>query len=48
MTSTVTTTVRVICGVHNNTTDSWADTLATLTSGRSDFNILVLNVTNNT
>jgi hypothetical protein len=48
VTSTVTTTVRVICGIHDNTTDAWANTLATVTTSRTDLNVLVLDVTNNT
>jgi hypothetical protein len=48
VTSTVTTTVRVICGVHNDTTDTWAKTLAAVTTGRTDLDVLVLYVADNT
>src|SRR5688500_5238066 len=48
VTSTVTTTMRVVGGIHNNTTDGWADTLTALATGRTDFDILMLYVTDNT
>jgi hypothetical protein len=48
VTSTVTTTVRVICGVHNNTTNTRANTLAAVATSRTDLDVLVLNVTDNT
>ena len=46
--TTVTTTVWVINSVHDDTTNSWADTHATLASGRTDLDVLVLFVTDNT
>jgi hypothetical protein len=42
VTSTVTTTVRVINSVHNNTTNRWPNTLMTISSGLTDFDVLVL------
>jgi hypothetical protein len=48
VTATVTTTVWVIYGVHDNTTYAWANTLATVTTSRTDLNVLVLNVTDDT
>jgi hypothetical protein len=47
MATAVTTTVRVVCGVHYNTTNGWADTLAALAASRTDLDVLVLDVTNN-
>jgi hypothetical protein len=48
VTSTVTTTVWVIDSIHNDTTNTWTDTLATVTTCRTDLYVLVLDVTNNT
>ena len=44
----VCTTVRVISGVHNDTTDARALTEVTVTTGFTDFDVLVLFVTDNT
>ena len=48
VTTTVTTTVWVISGVHNNTTDTWALTLVAVTTGFTDLNVLVLLVADDT
>ena len=48
MTAAVTTTVWVVCGIHNNTTDSWADTFTAHTPSFTVLNVLVLFVTDNT
>src|SRR5690349_10015911 len=37
--------MRVVNRVHNNTTNAWADTLAAVTAGRTNLNVLVLDVT---
>ena len=44
MTTAVTTTVRVIGCVHHDTTNSRADTLATTATSGTNFNVLVLEV----
>src|SRR5882757_6817276 len=48
MTATVTTTVRVVGSIHDDTTNTWADTLVTRTASFADFDVLVLFVPNNT
>jgi hypothetical protein len=48
MTTTVTTTMWVVNSVHNNTADAWADAHAALAACRTDFDVLVLFVTDNT
>src|SRR5687768_513579 len=48
VTSTVTTTVWVVCGVHNNTTDTWTNTLASVATSRTDLDVLMLYVTDDT
>ncbi len=48
VTTTVTTTVWVISGVHNDTTDTWALTLVAVTTSFTDLDVLVLFVTDNT
>jgi hypothetical protein len=47
VTTTVTTTVWVVYGVHNNTTYRWANTHVALTTGFTDLNVLVLLVAYN-
>jgi hypothetical protein len=42
VTATITTTVRVVCGIHDDTTDTWAEALVTGTAGFTDFDVLVL------
>jgi len=48
MTATLPTTVRVISRVHDNATDGWADTTQACATSFTDFDILVLFVTNRT
>ena len=48
MATAVATTVWVVCGVHNDTTDTWADTLAAVAASRANLDVLVLDVTNHT
>src|SRR5947207_1497558 len=48
VTTTVTTTVRVVSGVHNDTTNTWANTLTAIATSRTDLDVLVLDVTNHT
>jgi hypothetical protein len=48
MSTTVTATVWVVDSVHGDTTNSWADTLAAVAAGRTNFDVLVLDVTNDT
>ena len=48
VTTTVTTTMRVIGGVHNDTTDRWALTQVAAAAGFTDFDVLVLLVADNT
>ena len=47
VTTTITTTMWVIGGVHNDTTNTRALTKMTVTTGFTDLNVLVLLVTNN-
>lgn len=42
MLTAITTTVRVIYGIHRHTTHSRSDTEVTLATGRADLDILVL------
>ena len=42
MSTTITTTVWVVRGVHDHTTNSWADTLVAAAAGFADFYVLVL------
>src|SRR6266496_580278 len=48
MAATVTTTVRVVGGVHDNATNGWANAHATFATGRADLDVLVLLVANHT
>jgi hypothetical protein len=48
VTTTVTTTVWVVNGVHDNTTDTWALTQVTRTTSLTDLDVLVLFVTDDT
>ena len=48
MATAVTTTVWVISGVHNYTTNTRTETHATLAASRTDFDVLVLLVADNT
>jgi hypothetical protein len=48
MSTTVTTTVWVVCGVHNNTANGWANTLASVATSRTNLDVLVLDVANHT
>jgi len=48
VTTTVTTTMRVVYGVHNDTTDGRALAKVARTAGFSDFDILVLLVADDT
>src|SRR5664279_5048412 len=46
--TTVTTTMRVIDSVHGNTTNRWTNTFTAITTGRTDFDVLVLDVADDT
>jgi isopropylmalate/homocitrate/citramalate synthase len=48
VTTTVTTTVWVIYGVHNDTTDAWALALVAVATGFTDLDVLVLFVADDT
>ena len=48
VTTTITTTMRVISGVHNHATYAWALAEVTVTTGFTDFDVLVLLVTDDT
>jgi hypothetical protein len=48
VTTTITTTMRVIYGVHNDTADAWALTLESVTACFTDLDVLVLFVTQGT
>jgi hypothetical protein len=44
--STVTTTVRVVGSIHNNSAHRWAESHVALTAGFADLHVLVLFVAN--
>jgi cytochrome bd-type quinol oxidase subunit 1 len=46
VTATISTTVRVINSIHNYATDRWSDTFVARAAGFSNFDVLVLLVTN--
>ena len=45
MATTVTTTVRVIYGILDDTANSWTNAFAALAAGAPDLDVLVLNIT---
>jgi hypothetical protein len=47
VTTTVTTTVRVVNGVHNDTADAWTFTEVAITTSLTDLYVLVLFVADN-
>jgi hypothetical protein len=47
VTATVTTTMRVVGGIHDDTADSWADALVAIATGLTDLDVLVLLVADN-
>jgi hypothetical protein len=48
VTPTITTTMRVINSIHNDSSNAWSDTLITVTTSFTDLNVLVLFVTDAT
>src|SRR5690349_23299259 len=40
--------MRVVGSVHNDTADTWTNTFTAVTSGRTDLDVLVLDVSNHT